>query len=232
MTALVEHRRAVLSRAGRRCELVRLVDGHECGGRLQAMHLLPKAKIRDEQSKAHFRCRRNGTMSAAEERLIETPLDVIVADSRNGMAGCIDGHRDHDLYRMTRTGRSLRITRAQLPDRVFDFAEEYALDLLLDREFPNDENGGSAMSGFHDPGVPDECRDAWRIVPGPPPVMLEPDEATVYEPASAGREGTARDWEAIARKLAEWNVLDDDREGFTEDEVIEIARNAVREDGQ
>lgn len=138
-----DHRKAVLERAGYTCELARLIPGHECNGGLQAMHVLPKQSIRAEQSKARIRCQRTGEMTAAEERLIETPLEVIVCDAENGMSGCADGHRDHDLWRRDRTGRLLRLSRSALPDRIFDFAEHYALDALLDREFPLTNKGGT-----------------------------------------------------------------------------------------
>lgn len=136
---LVAHRQAVLARAGNRCELARLIPGHVCSGRLQAAHLLDKARIRNEQGKTRIRCQRTGTTSPAEQRLIETPLEVIVSDAENGLAACSDGHRDHDLYRFDRQGRSLRIPREVLPDRIFAFAEHYALDALLDRTYPRIE---------------------------------------------------------------------------------------------
>ena len=135
-----DHRKAVLERAGYVCELARLIPGHECSGQLQAMHILPKQSIRAEQSKARIRTQRTGQMTAAEERLIETPLEVIVCDAENGMSGCAGGHRDHDLWRRDRRGRSLRIPRELLPDRIFTFAEHYALGALLDREFPPTNN--------------------------------------------------------------------------------------------
>lgn len=138
---LSDHRKAVLERADYACELARLIPGHSCSGRLQAMHVLPKQAIKAEQSKARIRCQRTGEMTAAEERLIETPLEVIVCDAENGLSGCAGGHRDHDLWRRNRDGQSLRIPREALPDRIFTFAEHYALDALLDREFPPTAGG-------------------------------------------------------------------------------------------
>lgn len=126
---LTDHRNAVLERAGYRCELARMLPGHVCSGRLQSAHLLPKQSIRTEQSKARFRTARTGTTSPSEQRLIETPLEVLVCDSDNGAAFCSDGHRDHDLHRR-------RVPRSALPGRIFAFAEHYALDGLLDREYP------------------------------------------------------------------------------------------------
>ena len=134
-----DHRRVVLERAGYVCELTRLVPGHVCVGQLQAMHVLPKQAIRNEQSKTRIRCSRTGEMTAAEERLIETPLEVIVCDGENGISGCAGGHRDHDLWRRDRSGRSLRIPRSALPDRIFTFAEAYALEALMHREFPTNK---------------------------------------------------------------------------------------------
>jgi len=134
---LSDHRKVVLARAGYVCELARLIPGHVCSGGLQAMHVLPKQSIRRAQGQARVRLgwQREG-ITAAEERLIETPLEVIVCDAENGISGCAGGHRDHDLWRRDRQGRSLRIPRSVLPDRIFTFAEHYALDALLDREFP------------------------------------------------------------------------------------------------
>ena len=119
MTPSERHREGVFARWGSAC-YARAHGG--CKGRVQAAHWISKQGLRIKQSQVRIRV---GTDRFPERegllRLIEMPLDGLVADPRNGVPLCDHHHASFDR----RNGQALDLP---VPTEVREFAEEYGLE--------------------------------------------------------------------------------------------------------
>ena len=94
----------------------------DCKGRVQAAHWISKQGLRIKQSQVRIRVgidrfpEREGLL-----RLIEMPLDGLIADPRNGIPLCDHHHASFDR----RNGQALDLTP---PQEVREFAAEYGLE--------------------------------------------------------------------------------------------------------
>lgn len=90
-------------------------------------HVIPQQRIKVARSALAIRQRRFEHLTAAERRLLETPLSTILDDQRNIVRLSRKmHHRAHNGFD--------RLKPDQLPRGIHDFAEEYALTSALDRE--------------------------------------------------------------------------------------------------
>lgn len=91
---------------------------------MQAAHWISKQGLRIKQSQARIHIERMDPRLSVREgvlRLIEMPLDGLVADPRNGVPLCDQHHASFDR----RNGRALDLP---VPTEVREFAAEYGLE--------------------------------------------------------------------------------------------------------
>jgi hypothetical protein len=117
----------VMVRANWSCEIADLLPGHRCRRHLQAMHIIPATRIKTQRLNASIRVQA-GRTTIDDEPLLQLPLEVVLADTRNGMSGCLGGHVPWDLL-------GERCDREQLREDTEQFAIDFNLVVELDRLF-------------------------------------------------------------------------------------------------
>lgn len=92
-------------------------------------HVIPQGRIKDRVSAIAIKRKQNRPLTEAEERLLDTPLSVILADRRNQV------RLQRKLHHRAHHGANpYRLKPEQLPRGIHDFAEHFALEGALDRE--------------------------------------------------------------------------------------------------
>jgi hypothetical protein len=99
----------------------------EGGGVSEGHHVIPKQRIKIRRSAVAIKDKRHERLSPGERRLLVTPLTRILADRRNIVRISRKlHHRAHQGFE--------RLTAAQLPAGLQDFAADYGLEAALDHE--------------------------------------------------------------------------------------------------
>lgn len=93
----------------------------------QLHHIIPRQRIRTRLSDVRIKAKRFEVLTEGEERLLNTPLSCVYADSRNLVRLT---KREHERHH---TG-TLRLDPSKLPLELWDFAAEYALENALKHE--------------------------------------------------------------------------------------------------
>lgn len=129
MTANEDHRGGVFARDPHECAYRHI---HQCGGRLTAEHVIPKAVITLNWRRAHGRSFAGKPLDRVPEDLrglfTAPELEPVVADPRNGLVVCAKANLD-------RAGGMLRPTRELLPEHVEEFADAYGLEWYLEEHY-------------------------------------------------------------------------------------------------
>lgn len=95
----------------------------------ESHHIVPRQRIAQRVSALAIKRKQNQPLTEAEERLLDTPLSVILDDRRNQVRLRRKLH-----HRAHHGANPYRLKPEQLPRGLHDFAEEYALEGALDRE--------------------------------------------------------------------------------------------------
>lgn len=97
-----------------------MTDGH---------HLIHQQTICIARSKVAIKQKRFEELTAAEDRLLNTPLTTILRDRRNIV------NLKRNLHHRAHNGcRPFRLKEKDLPAGIHDFASDYSLEAALDRE--------------------------------------------------------------------------------------------------
>lgn len=92
-------------------------------------HVIQQQTIKQAISKVAIKEKRFEELTAAEERLLNTPLSHILGDHRNIV------RLKRSLHHRAHNGcRPFRLAEKDLPAGIHDFATDYGLEWALDRE--------------------------------------------------------------------------------------------------
>lgn len=90
-------------------------------------HVIPQQRMKVARSCVAIKRKRFEELTEAEARLLDTPLSRILGDRRNIVRiSRTLHHRAHNGFE--------RLKPADLPDGIYEFAEEYALEPALEHE--------------------------------------------------------------------------------------------------
>lgn len=93
-------------------------------------HVVKKQTIKQAISAVAIKAKRFEQLTEAEQRLLDTPLNTILADHRNLVRKMpVNLH-----HRAHHGSRPYRLRRDQLPAEIDVFAAEYALEAALEHE--------------------------------------------------------------------------------------------------
>lgn len=121
-----------------------------CRGRLQAHHVIPKQTIRNAKMRASILAQSNRIFDAATQRIHETEMNELYADSRNACWLCEIDHLHEG-----------EIDRDFLPPEVEDFASDYGLTWYLDQHYGRGNDEPDAEDRFD--RLSDEARLQERL---------------------------------------------------------------------
>lgn len=89
-------------------------------------HILRQQTVKQAVSAAAVKVKIGKPISAGEQRLLDTPLTVVLNDPRNIVKLSRAAHH--------RAHHAERLRENQLPRGIYDFASDYGLEAALDRE--------------------------------------------------------------------------------------------------